>query len=194
MRGQRSVSERYHQGADPVSTMVKEHSLSTRHRAVGMVSGGMTQAAVAKQLRVSVRSIQIWMARDRKRESLENHTGRGRQTVLTRASKIVLAKVVQKRHQSMRKLATKLTAKGHPVSKTTVHNSLTKCPHLKAFKPRCKPKLIEVQKIKLLAFARERRDWSIQHWRRVLFSDQSSFETFHRPNRQNDRVWARSSS
>ena len=78
--------------------MVKEHSLSTRHRAVGMVSGGMTQAAVAKQLGVSVRSIQIWMARDRKREALENRTGRGRKTLLTPASKIVLAKVVQKRH------------------------------------------------------------------------------------------------
>ena len=194
VRGQRSFSERYQQGADQVSTMAKEHPLSTRHRAVGMVSGGMTQAAVAKELGVSVRSIQTWMARNRRKESLENRTGRGRKTVLTRVSKIVLAKCVQKRHQSTRKLARKLTSKGYPASKTTVHNYMTKCLHLKPLKPRCQPKLTEEQKMKRLKFAQERKNWSIQDWRRVLFSDESSFEIFHRPNRQNDRVWAHRSS
>ena len=29
----------------------------------------------------------------------------------------------------------------------------------------------------------------VNPWRRVLFSDESLFELFHSPNRQNDRVW-----
>ena len=86
----------YHQGADPVSKMVKEHPLPTRHCVGGMVSGGTTQAAVAKELGVSVSSIQIWMARNRRKELPENRTGRGRTTVLTRLPKIVLPKTVQK--------------------------------------------------------------------------------------------------
>ena len=43
--------------------MVKEYSLATRHRAVGMVRGGMTQASVAQTLGVSVSTMKIWMAR-----------------------------------------------------------------------------------------------------------------------------------
>ena len=39
-----------------------------------------------------------------------------------------------------------------------------------------------------------RRSWTVEDWRRVLFSDESPFELFHPPNRQNDRVWAHHSS
>ena len=109
-------------------------------------------------------------------------------------AKIVLAKAVLKRRQSTRKLAKKLTEKGHPVSKTTVHNYMTKCLGLKPLKLRRQPKLTEAQKRKRLAFARERKNWTIQDWRRVLFSDESVFELMHPPNRQNERVWAHSSA
>ena len=51
------------------------------------------------------------------------------------------------------------------------------------------PKLTEKQKKTRLSFCKERKKWSIHDWRRVLFSDESPFELFHLPNRQNDRVW-----
>ena len=38
VRRQRSVSERYHQGVDPVSTTIKKHSLSMRHHSVGWLA------------------------------------------------------------------------------------------------------------------------------------------------------------
>lgn len=189
----RSVLGRRHSHAQAVSAMAKEHSLSTRHRAVAMVKAGMKQADVAKQLSVSVRSIKIWLSRDRTGESLQSRAGRGRKTVLSRVAKIVLAKAALKRHQSVRKLATKLTAKGHPASKSTVHQYLTKCLHLKSLKLRRQPKLTEVQKRKRLAFAKARKNWTILQWRRVLFSDESPFELFQEPNRQNDRVYAHNS-
>ena len=37
-----------------------------------MVSEGMTQATVAKEFGASVRSMQIWIARNRRKQSLEN--------------------------------------------------------------------------------------------------------------------------
>lgn len=174
--------------------MVKEHALATRHRAVGMVEAGMKVCDVAIQLGVSRRTLQLWLARARSGVPLENRRGRGRKTVLSRVAKIVLAKATLKRRQSTRKLAKKLTEKGHPVSKTTVHHYMTKCLRLKPLKLRQQPKLTDAQKRKRLAFARERKNWTILDWRRVLFSDESLFELMQPPNRQNERVWAHSSA
>ena len=78
--------------------------------------------------------------------------------LLTPMSEMVLAKSAQKRHQSTRKVARKVTFKGYPVYKTTVHNYLTKCLRLlEPLKPRCQPKLTEAHKIKRLPFAQERK-------------------------------------
>ena len=114
--------------------------------------------------------------------------------MLSRVAKIVLAKAVLKRRQSTRKLAKKLTEKGHPVSKTTVHNYMAKCLGLKPLNLRRQPKLAEAQKRKRLVFAREQKNRTIQDWRRVLFSNESVFELMHPLNRQNERVWAHSSA
>ena len=174
--------------------MVQEHSLTIRYRAVGMVNGGRTQSQVAKSLCVDVRTIQRWMARDRKGQPLKNIPGRGRKAAMDRIAKIVVAKSVLKRGQSTRKLARKLTARQHPVSKTTVHRYLRTCLHLRPLKRRRQPKLTVEQKKKRLNFAKTRKNWTIQDWKRVIFSDESPFELYHPPNRQNDRVWAHSSS
>ena len=41
-----------------------------------------------------------------------------------------------------------------------------------------------------LIFAQNHQNWSSDDWKQVLWSDESPFEYFHSPNRQNDRVWA----
>ena len=71
----------------------------------------------------------------------------------------------------------------------TVHSYLRKNLGVKPFKPQLQPKLTEKQKNVRLSFCRERKKWSVHDWRKVLFSDESPFELFHSPNRQNDRVW-----
>ena len=52
------------------------------------------------------------------------------------------------------------------------------------------PKLTEKQRKHRLSFAKEHKNWTKKDWQRVLWSDESPFELFHSPNRQNDRVWA----
>lgn len=174
--------------------MVKEHPLSTRYRAVGMINGGMTQAQVARDLGVGVATIRRWQTRDRQGETMENRTGRGRKSAMSRVAKIVVAKSAFKRQHSTRKLAQKLTAKNHPVSKSAVHRYLKTCLQLKPLKLKLQPRLTEDQKRRRLEFAKARKNWSVQDWRRILFSDESPFEIFQAPNRQNDRVWAHNSS
>ncbi|KAF0307834.1 hypothetical protein FJT64_020849 [Amphibalanus amphitrite] len=56
------------------------------------------------------------------------------------------------------------------------------------------PKLTEKQRADRLKFARERKNWSVKDWQWVLWSDESPYELYHLPNRQNDRVWVASSS
>ena len=87
------------------------------YRAVGMVNVGLTQVQVVKQLKIRLRPLKRWMAIHRRGETLENHKGRGRKTAMSRGRKIVLDKSVLKRQQTKRKLARKLTAKQHPVSR-----------------------------------------------------------------------------
>ena len=180
--------------ADQVSRMAKHQRESTHSRAVGMIAGGMTHGQVAEALGVSRRTICRWLSRDKSGQTLESKPSRGRKSYISRVAKIVIAKSVLKRGQSTRKLARRLTASGHPVSKSAVHRYLRVTMKLKPIKPRLQPKLTEPQKKRRLEFAMARRNWTVKDWRRVLFSDESPFELYHPPNRQNDRVWAHHSS
>ena len=127
----RSFSGTRHSDAQVVSATAKEHSLSTCYRSVAMVKAGMKQADVTTHISVSVRSTKIWLSRGRTGESFRSRAGRGSKTALSRVAKIILAKAALKRQQCVKKLARKLTAKGHPTSKTSVHQYLTKCVHFK---------------------------------------------------------------
>ena len=110
--------------------MVGEQTSSIRYRAVGMARGGMTQGHVANELGVSIRTIGRWVSYDRAGQPLENSIGHGRKNSVSRVAKIIISKFVVKRGQSTRILAWKLTAMGHPASKTTVHDYLTKSMHV----------------------------------------------------------------
>ena len=76
--------------------MVKEHLLSMRYRAVGMVNGGLTQVQVAKQLKIGSRTLKRWMGLDRRGETLENRKDRGRKTAMSRVAKSSWPKSVLK--------------------------------------------------------------------------------------------------
>ena len=138
--------------------MVKEQSLSARCRAVGMVDGGMTHGQVAENLGVTLRPICHWMSHDRGGQTLENRTGRGRKSSVIPVAKIVMAKSALKRGHSTRKLARRLAASGHQVSKPSVLRYLRKSLRLKPIKPRLQSRLTESQKRKRLELAMARCD------------------------------------
>ena len=116
--------------------MMKDHTPSTRYRAVGMTKGEMTQGQVARDLGIGVATIKRWQTRDRYGETLENPKGQGRKSSMSRMAKIVMAKSAFKRHHSTQMLAKKLTAKKYPVSKSAIHRILKTCFKLKPLKPK----------------------------------------------------------
>ena len=62
---------------------------------------------------------------------------------------------------------------------------------LKSFKRPLKPNLSEKQHRARLQFYKMLKDWTVDDFKRVIWSDESLFEVMHPPNPQNDRVWAK---
>ena len=115
----------------------------------------------------------------------------GRPKILNRVAKIVIAKTLEKRRHSTRKIAKSLAEKGYSASSSTVYRHLTKNLEARAFKRPQIPRITERIKGNRLLFARNHKDWTVEDWRKVLWSDESPFELFSTPNRQNDRVWSK---
>ena len=170
--------------------MAKESTYLTRCKAVAQLKGGQTQSEVARGIGVSIRMVRRWWKKHQTGQELTNTPGRGRKPKLSKAAKITISKSLTKRAQSTRKLATRLTSKGHKVSHETVRKHMRQSLKVLPFKPQLQPRLTAVQKANRLKFCRERKSWGIDEWRRVLFSDESPFELFHLPNCQNDWIWA----
>ncbi|KAI6655853.1 hypothetical protein LOD99_1587 [Oopsacas minuta] len=147
---------------------------------------------VAKVVGVSIRTIRRWLLRFKAGESLKNRKGRGKKTPVTMVPKVVIAKTIGKKMKSTRYISKNLQSKGFSISHVTVDSYIRKNLKVRPYKPQVQPKLTEKQRTARLKFCNERKDWSINTWKRVLFSDESSFELFHTPNKQNDRVWAKS--
>ena len=159
-----------------------------------MLEAGLTQKKCAKIIGVDTSTVRRWWCRYKKGESLQNKGGRGPKSSIPRVMKIILAKSINKRNQSTRKLAKRITARGFHITHATVHSYLRKNLHVKPYMRQRHPLLTEKQLEARLNFCEERKNWTIEDWKRVLFSDESPFEILYPPNRQNDRIWAKDSS
>ena len=87
-------------------------------------------------------------------EALENCTGRGQKSSLSRVAKIAISKWTFKGHHSTSALATKLTEMQHPTSKSTVHQYLKTSLKLKSLKLRMQRWFTVNQKRRRLDFVK----------------------------------------
>ena len=157
---------------------VKNHGL-----AVGpLVQAGMTQKKVATELHVSLRSIERWWRADNLGKSQETKPRCGRPKLLNRVSKIIITKSLRKRGKSTREIARKLTNKGYCISQTAVHRYLRFDLGVKSFKRPKRPRLTDKMKMTRMTFAQTRKEWTIEDWKKVMWSDESPFQMFPIPN------------
>lgn len=173
--------------------MPKLYSLEVRAEAVGRVKAGLAYKQVAKDMRIPYRTVQNWVLRNRRGESLEDKGGRGRKKILSTRAKVVIAKSIGKRRQSTRKLARRLTAVGETCSKSTVHRYMRSSLGVKSRKRPKKPKLSEKNIQDRYQFAKMTKKFTLDDWKNVIFTDESPFPLFWTPNRQVDRIWAKNS-
>ena len=86
--------------------------------------------------------------------------------------------VVRSPTSSTKELQATLLRKDTRVTQMTISQRLSRKFNQKLYKPARKPRLTQVMKAKRLAFAKKHRDWTIQQWSKVLFSDESTFQQF----------------
>lgn len=173
---------------------VKNFDLGERNQAIGMLQAGMTQRAVADRFGTSARTVRRWWQKFTAAGSVADRPRSGRPSTISTVTKIVLKKAAGKRGQSATNVAKRLTRKGYPISDRTVRRYWKRTLGLKAYKMCVRPKLTKKQRDHRVKFCKERRNWTVDDWKRVLFSDESTFQMFNSPNRQNDRVWAQDPS
>ena len=85
--------------------------------------------------------------------------------------------VVQSPTSSIKTVQSAFLAKCVKVSDTTVSRRLTSF-RIKIAKTHKKPFLTKSMKTKRLTFAKAHRHWTTEHWRKVLFSDESTIQQF----------------
>ena len=108
---------------------------------------------------------------------------------IKRKAKIVISKSLGKRRQSTRNMAKRLTAQGHPTSKTAIHRYLKNTLKVRSYKrPQC-PRLSQKEKNHLLKFCKDRISWSSEQCASVIFSDEAP-SYLCELNRQIDRFWS----
>ena len=85
----------------------------------------------------------------------------------------------------------RLTRSGCEISHISVHRYLRHSLGVTPFKMPRRPRLTMKMKENRINFAQKHKDWTVEDWERVLWSDESPFELFSTPNRQNDRIWGK---
>ena len=112
---------------------VNDHGLELRSRAIGMVTVGMSQKEVASTLNVSERSIRRWYKAHKSVDTLETKDRSELPPKIHSSLKLSSPKSLNKRRQSTRKLATKKTSMGYPITHTTIRRRLTEYLSAKSF-------------------------------------------------------------
>ena len=87
--------------------------------------------------------------------------------------------------------AQKLKNRSNPVSHMCVHRHLIQSVGVRSFKRQELPRLSKKKIQNRLEFAKRLQNWTVNEWKRVLWSDESPFQLFATPNKQNNPVWAK---
>ncbi|CAK9824990.1 Transposable element Tc1 transposase [Anthophora retusa] len=157
----------------------KELSIETRALIVSHHSIGKSNREIAKLLKLNRRTVDYNVKKYEDTGSLSNKKRSGRPKITTPAEDRAIT-IISKRNR--RKTAPEITAeinasRPEPVSLTTVKRRLRKAGLHGRIAMR-KPLLRKQNKAKRLAWARSHKDWVLEDWKKVLWTDESKFEVF----------------
>jgi transposase len=152
---------------------------------------GQSGYTIAKQLGCSKTAVYNILKRLRETGSLTPKKQTGRPPLLSTSAQQKLKAFVQEDGETRRlcskKLSTVWTVRTkRPISSFTIRQNLKKV-GLSARIPRRKPAMTEAHRQARLEWAHAYENWTARQWRRVLFSDESTFTQFQQ-GRQG-KVW-----
>jgi hypothetical protein len=130
-----------------------------------------------------------WISRGKVCENLTDNKRSGRPKVLSNLAKKLIKQSKYRRGQGLRQISNRLKARNEAGNKDTIRDYMVKDLKWKSWRRKKLPLLTRAHKKRRIAFAGERRNWTIENWSNVMFSDESPFKLFYIPNPKNDTVW-----
>ena len=151
-----------------------------RATAIALRKEGYSYREVAAKLGngVTLSGIRKLCKRFQETGSVENKTGRGRNSVTTpKTDRRIVRLALNNRRASSGDINKELRGMGVKVSNRTVRRRLVKA-GLRARIARKKPFLNVVQRQKRVAWAKEHVTWTQEDWKKVIFSDETRISVF----------------
>jgi transposase len=150
------------------------------------INNNLSRGEIRIQLGTGKKSVQLWADRYEKEGHMERKSGSGRPRITTQSDdRHLLVQCKRKRKRTAVDLRTEITNEdGQPkASVWTIRRRLVEAGY-PARKARKKPLLTKEQKKARLKWAKDHKDWTVERWSKVLWSDESPFTLFPRAGHQ----------
>lgn len=160
----------------------KELCEATKAAILALLEIGMSERQVAKKLKISKTAVHYNKKKQAEHGTTKLLPGRGRKRLSTpRDDRALVRSCVRNRRQTSRDLQNEWAlSRNVTCSARTVRNRLVEA-GLKSHRARKKPFINERHRKARLLFARDHKDWTVDDWAKVLFSDESNFELMPTP-------------
>lgn len=157
----------------------KELSTETRAQIVAYHKIGKSNREIAKLLKLPRRTVDYNVQKYESSGSVSNkkRTGRPKTTTPAEDLRIIITSKRDRRKTAPEIAAEVNVSRQKPVSVTTVKRRLRQAGLYGRIAMR-KPLLRKGNKVKRLTWAREHKDWTVEDWKKVLWTDESKFLTF----------------
>lgn len=168
--------------------MPRPTGIGVRNRILAFADTGMTQTDIAERVGVTRETVSRILKRNRETGSLDPGKSTGRPRVSTQRDDRVLGRLArQDRFKSCDRLRAEWTQGANIQASTRTVNRRLMAMGYRARRCAVKPKLTPRHKRGRLAWARQYRNLTVQHWHHVVFADESRFLLFPVDNRMRVR-------
>ena len=154
----------------------KNISLEVRHSIKVLYEMKYSHGDIAKHLDVSKSAVTRALQRNKETGTLKDRKRTGRPKVTSRRQDMLIGRYVKKNpFASSKEIKTNLNLN---VSRRLIRHRLSTDMKFKTRKPLKKPLITPKQAKKRLEFCKKYENWSDEHWKTVMFSDESAFYQF----------------
>jgi transposase len=159
-------------------------------RALALIEDGRSIRYAANAIGAPVTTVHRAVRRFHETGQYTRRPGSGRKKATThRDDRFLVSNILRDRQMTAVMIRNRLQeVRQVNVSERTVRRRLAEG-NLGSYKPAKGPKLTQNHRRLRLEFARQHQDWTVNHWRRVLFSDESRFCVRSPDGRE--KVWRR---
>jgi transposase len=158
-----------------------------RSRVIQLFNEGKSQAEIVRQTNFSREFVKRWVAAAEDGRGPADQPRPGSPRKLSQTDRVTIRAMLKgKQGRSTRKVAALFTARKHKAVSRESIRSVAKQAGLKPYVRSSKPLLTEGHRHRRLEFVELYQNIN---WRQVLFTDETTFTLFGRPNRKVDIIW-----